>query len=86
MTERTVAEFGTESLRGLMVELFEFPDEMLTPTTTLDDLGLDSLALMELGTVLEERTGAEVGARLVDLSGSATLEQVARTIAGFPAR
>ncbi|MGW6568434.1 acyl carrier protein [Streptomyces sp. NPDC054975] len=86
MTERTVAKFGPETLRSLMEELFGFPADSLALTTTLDELGLDSLALMELGTVLEERTGVEVGSRLVDVSGSESLDQLARTIAGFMAR
>ncbi|WP_331725984.1 acyl carrier protein [Streptomyces sp. NBC_01012] len=85
MTELTVEGFATGSLVGLLQELFGFPDDSLTPTTTLEELGLDSLALMELGAVVEERTGLELGSWLTDISGSESLEHVARTIAGFSA-
>ncbi|WP_432021146.1 acyl carrier protein [Streptomyces sp. 1222.5] len=81
MAEKTVEEFGTESLLDLLRELFAFPEEMLTPATTLDELGLDSLALMELGAVLEERTGVELGTLVVAISRSGSLDQVARSIA-----
>ncbi|MDX2393580.1 acyl carrier protein [Streptomyces sp. DK15] len=86
MTERTLEGFGPDSLRSLVEELFGFPADSLALTVTLDDLGLDSLALMELGTVLEERTGVELGSRMVDFSGSESLDQAARMIAGFLAR
>ncbi|MFD5814274.1 acyl carrier protein [Streptomyces sp. NPDC127038] len=86
MTEQTVEEFGTESLLHLLQELFAFPEDMLSPTTTLDDLGLDSLALMELGAVLQERTGVEVGTLVEGISRSEPLDQVARTIARVLAR
>ncbi|MGW0964706.1 acyl carrier protein [Streptomyces sp. NPDC002516] len=86
MTEQTVEAFGTESLLGLLQELFAFPEDMLSPTKTLDDLGLDSLALMELGAVLQERTGVEVGTLVEGISRSEPLDQVARTIAGVLAR
>ncbi|UFQ99915.1 acyl carrier protein [Streptomyces sp. Go40/10] len=81
MKERLVEEFGTESLVGALQELFGFHTDMLTPTTTLEELGLDSLALLEMGAFLQERTGVEVGSRLGEVSLSAPLEQVARAVA-----
>ncbi|GAA5074494.1 acyl carrier protein [Streptomyces similanensis] len=81
MAEKTVEEFGTESLLDLLRELFAFPDDMLTPATTFDELGLDSLALMELGAVLEERTGVELGTLVDGMSRSEPLSQVAWSIA-----
>lgn len=86
MTEKTVEAFRTESLLGLLQELFAFPDDMLTPTTTLDELGLDSLALMELGVVLSERTGVEMGSLVDNIPRSEPLDQVARMIALLLAR
>ncbi|MFB8206350.1 acyl carrier protein [Streptomyces sp. NPDC056010] len=86
MTEQTVEEFTTESLFALLQELFAFPAEELVPTKTLDELGLDSLALMELGAVLEERTGVELATLVDGLSRSVPLDHVARTIAGVVAR
>ncbi|MGW6877821.1 acyl carrier protein [Streptomyces xanthophaeus] len=86
MSERTVEEFGTEVLFGLLQELFGFPADTLAPTTTFHELGLDSLALMELGVVLQERTGVELAGRMGDVSMFEPLDQVARTIAGFMPR
>ncbi|WP_329021770.1 MULTISPECIES: acyl carrier protein [unclassified Streptomyces] len=85
MTELTVEGFGTGNLVELLQELFGFPDDRLGPMTTLGELELDSLALMELGAVVEERTGLEVASRLTGLSGSESLERVAGMIAGVAA-
>ncbi|MFE7622556.1 acyl carrier protein [Streptomyces sp. NPDC057509] len=82
MTEQAVEEFTTESLFALLRELFAFPAEELVPTKTLDELGLDSLALMELGAVLEERTGVQLATLVDGLSRSVPLDHVARTISG----
>lgn len=86
MTEQSVEEFATESLFALLQELFAFPDDVLVPTVSLDELGLDSLALMELGAVLEERTGVELATLVDGISRSEPLDQVARTISGVLAR
>ncbi|MEV6579035.1 acyl carrier protein [Streptomyces sp. NPDC051582] len=83
VTERMVEEFGTEDLLGLLQELFGLPADTLAPTTTFDEIGLDSLALMELGAVLEERTGVELGSRLDQIPRSEPMDQVAQTIAGL---
>ncbi|MFF5706616.1 acyl carrier protein [Streptomyces sp. NPDC012794] len=86
VVEAEVEEFGTESLMELLGELFSFPADMLTPVTTLEELGLDSLALLEMGAYLAERTGVEIGSRLGEVPPHASLEQAARTIAGILAR
>ncbi|MFG2594577.1 acyl carrier protein [Streptomyces sp. NPDC048462] len=85
MTELTVEKFGTENLAELVQELFGFPQDGLDPATTLDELGLDSVALMELGAIVEERTGLKLGSRLIGISGAESLDQVARTIADVAA-
>lgn len=53
------------------------PDE-LSATTTFDDLGMDSLSLMELVAAAEEEFGIILSEETLDLSPSATLGQAAR--------
>ncbi|CAM5406924.1 hypothetical protein GCM10010329_86110 [Streptomyces spiroverticillatus] len=44
-----------EDLRTLLVHDLRLPAARLTPDTTLSDAGLDSLAVVELSVLLEER-------------------------------
>ncbi|MFG2192935.1 acyl carrier protein [Streptomyces sp. NPDC048639] len=78
--EQPVQEFDTEALTSLLQEYFNLPAGESPSTATIEHLGLDSLALMELTVVLEDRTGIDLSDRLGQLSPSDTLEQVARTI------
>ncbi|MEU6081570.1 acyl carrier protein [Streptomyces sp. NPDC047108] len=78
--EQPVQEFDAEALTSLLQEYFDLPADESPSTATIEDLGLDSLALMELTVVLEDRTGIDLIDRLGDLSPSNTLEQVARTV------
>ncbi len=80
MTEQDVQAFGAQALASLLKDYFNLPADKLSPTATIEELGLDSLGLMELVVVLEERTGADLNDRLSDISPSDTLEQVAATI------
>ncbi|GGQ52386.1 hypothetical protein GCM10010145_22250 [Streptomyces ruber] len=54
------------------------PTEQLSPTTTLEDLDIDSLALMELVVAAEETFGIVLPDDLLDLSPSSTLGDAAR--------
>ncbi|MEK8171779.1 acyl carrier protein [Streptomyces sp. M19] len=80
MTERTVQEFDAAALAELLREHFGLAAERLCPTVSFDELGLDSLGLMELVVALEDRTGAELGDRVADLTPEATLDEAARVI------
>ncbi|MET9403737.1 phosphopantetheine-binding protein [Kitasatospora sp. NPDC002965] len=47
-------------LRACLVEEFEVPAALVTPEATLASLSLDSLALVELSLLVEERIGVTV--------------------------
>ncbi|MDX2819754.1 acyl carrier protein [Streptomyces ipomoeae] len=53
------------------------PDQF-SATTTLQDLGIDSLGLMELVVAAEERFGIVVPEDVLDLAPSATLGEATR--------
>ncbi|MDQ1034675.1 acyl carrier protein [Streptomyces sp. V3I8] len=82
MTEQTDQVFDVQDVAVLLQEHFGLPADELTPTTTVGELGLDSLGLMELTVILEERTGVDMHDRMGDLSASDTLTQVARAVGG----
>ncbi|GAA3917809.1 hypothetical protein GCM10023084_80780 [Streptomyces lacrimifluminis] len=50
----------------------------LKPATTFEDLGMDSLSLMELVVAAEEEFGIILSEETLDLSPSATLGEAAR--------
>ncbi|MFI6845808.1 phosphopantetheine-binding protein [Kitasatospora sp. NBC_00085] len=58
-----------ETLRDCLVEEFDVPAELVRPDATLAELQLDSLALVELSLVVEERIGVTV----TDIRPDATL-------------
>ncbi|MFK0045970.1 acyl carrier protein [Streptomyces sp. NPDC090741] len=80
MTVQAVQEMDEAALADLMHEFFGVPRDLLKPTATFDDLGLDSLALMELMVLLEERSGGELLERLMDLSPASTLRAAAQVV------
>ncbi|MEU9178411.1 acyl carrier protein [Streptomyces sp. NPDC048550] len=80
MTVQAVQEMDEAALADLVHEFFGVPRDLLKPTATFDDLGLDSLALMELMVVLEERSGGELLERLMDLSPASTLRAAAQVV------
>jgi acyl carrier protein len=49
-----------ESVRELLSRFFDVPPARLSPETSLDELGLDSLAAVELIFEIEERFGVRV--------------------------
>lgn len=51
-----------EQLSDILTNTFQVPIELIEPTATLDDMGLDSLDLAELAVVIEK----EMGVRLSD--------------------
>jgi acyl carrier protein len=54
-----------------------YPDQ-ISATTTFEDLGMDSLSLMELVVTAEEEFGIILSEEILDLSPSATLGEAAR--------
>ncbi|MEU7148778.1 acyl carrier protein [Streptomyces sp. NPDC045456] len=54
------------------------PEDTLAPDATFEDLGLDSLALLELAVIYEERTGHEPDG----LTAQSTLAEATELIAG----
>ncbi|MFE6776700.1 acyl carrier protein [Streptomyces sp. NPDC057702] len=62
----------------ILAEQFEVDRSVLRPESTLDELELDSLALLEFSLVLAERTGLRVSDE--DVTRDLTLRQIAEWI------
>jgi acyl carrier protein len=56
------AQFGFDDLRRILIERVGIADDHIgnDPSEAFDDIGLDSLAFIELRTALEEEYGIEV--------------------------
>lgn len=80
MSELSVQGFDEGALADLLHEYFGVTADSLRPSATFDDLGLDSLGLMELAVALEDRTGVEMADQLADLTPASTLSEAARAI------
>ncbi|MGX1971269.1 acyl carrier protein [Streptomyces kronopolitis] len=48
---------STELITTTLTETFDLDPSEVTPERTFEELGLDSLALVEMGLMLQERTG-----------------------------
>ena len=61
MTEQT--QFGFEELKAILVDRIGLPEEDVRddPSTTFDDIGLDSLAFVEIQLAMEQEYGVTVG-------------------------
>ena len=61
MTEQT--QFGFEELKAILVDRIGLPEEDVRddPSTTFDDIGLDSLAFVEIQLAMEQEYGITVG-------------------------
>ncbi|WP_037685868.1 acyl carrier protein [Streptomyces aureocirculatus] len=64
-----------EQFVQLMHELFQIEAEQLTPSTTFEDLGMDSLALMELVVAAEDQYGLVLPEHAMDMTPATTLEE-----------
>ncbi|MEU3961985.1 acyl carrier protein [Streptomyces buecherae] len=62
----------------ILADQFEVDQAVLRPETTLEELELDSLALLEFSLVLAERTGLRVSDE--DVTRDLTLRQIAEWI------
>lgn len=63
-----------EQLKQIMARKFQVPNEDIKPQATLDDLGLDSLDLVELALAIQK----EIGVRVTDddLAEASRLESI----------
>ncbi|MGW6393271.1 acyl carrier protein [Streptomyces sp. NPDC055103] len=68
-----------EVLKDILVSDLHVRERDVVPTATRDEVGLDSLAVQELATVLNERLGIEV--HDYELLDTRTLADVARLMA-----
>ncbi|MFD4371335.1 acyl carrier protein [Streptomyces sp. NPDC058486] len=68
-----------DALKDILVGDLHVREEDVTPTATREEVGLDSLAVLELATALHERLGIEV--HDYELLDADTLADVARLMA-----
>ncbi|MFF9345195.1 MULTISPECIES: acyl carrier protein [unclassified Streptomyces] len=68
-----------DELKDILVADLQVREEDVAPTATREEVGLDSLAVLELATALNERLGIEV--HDYELLDAGTLADVARLMA-----
>lgn len=73
-------EISYRFLSELVAYHFDIEADRLRPDTTFDELGMDSLALMELVVVLESETGIQIPDDLAELGPTATLDEIADAV------
>jgi acyl carrier protein len=71
VSELGVAAFTQDDFLELLQNHFDMPADTLRPEATLEELGWDSLAMVELVVIMEERTGLALQERL---EGQVTLQ------------
>jgi acyl carrier protein len=49
-----------QRLTEILISKFQLEDEEIAPSATLDELGLDSLDLVELALIIEKEFGARI--------------------------
>ncbi|MGI5337576.1 acyl carrier protein [Streptomyces sp. CA-181903] len=54
-----------EAVRSLLTDAFRIPEDVIRPEATLEQLELDSLALVELSLIIHERFGVNLGGERV---------------------
>ncbi|MET9902949.1 acyl carrier protein [Streptomyces sp. NPDC006446] len=69
-------EISYRFLGELVAYHFDIDADRLRPETTFDELGMDSLALMELVVVLENETGIQIPDDLAEIGPTATLSEI----------
>jgi acyl carrier protein len=69
-----------QRLTEILISKFQLEDEEIAPSATLDELGLDSLDLVELALIIEK----EFGARITDdeLADTQELEAIVGLVEG----
>ncbi|MFJ7085944.1 acyl carrier protein [Streptomyces griseus] len=65
-----------ELLKGILVVKLKVPAELITPEATIEDIDLDSLALVELALLIEQELDVSVDED--DLAGARTVDDITR--------
>lgn len=72
-TETVTTQEIEELLRGMLVDEFDIEPELIRDDATLEDLDLDSLDLVEIGQMIEQKYGVRIKAAdaegVTDLGG-----------------
>ncbi|MFC8194078.1 acyl carrier protein [Streptomyces sp. NPDC060006] len=63
-----------ETLKGILVGKLKVAEEVITPEATIDDIELDSLALVELALLIEQEVGVSVDEE--ELAGARTVDDI----------
>ncbi|MFD8009705.1 acyl carrier protein [Streptomyces sp. NPDC058955] len=77
----------TGSVATMIIEIltgkFEVPEEEVTQGTVLEDIAVDSLALLEMALILEKRLGVSIEEGV--LRSQQTIDEAARAVEGLGA-
>ncbi|KIH99595.1 hypothetical protein LP52_06935 [Streptomonospora alba] len=65
---------------GILSEEFDIPADEIIPGNTLEDIGVDSVAAVELGDILQHKFGIRIGED--ELTTQSTVEQVVGVVSG----
>ncbi|MFE3517555.1 acyl carrier protein [Streptomyces sp. NPDC059166] len=85
MTDLTELQIDETLLTRLLSEHFEIDPGQVRPDATFEELELDSLAVLELVVVIEERTGLELPEEDIKLGPASTLSEAGRLLAAMVA-
>lgn len=65
-----------ETLKGILVAKLKVTEELITPEAGIEDIDLDSLALVELALLIEQETGVSISED--ELAGARTVGDISR--------
>ncbi|MBB5999977.1 acyl carrier protein [Streptomonospora salina] len=65
---------------GVLSEEFDIPVDEVESGSTLEDIGVDSVAAVELGDILQHKFGIRIGED--ELTAQSTVEQVVAVVSG----
>jgi len=85
-TETVTAQEIEDLLRNMLVEEFDIEADLITDDATLEDLDLDSLDLVEIGQMIEQKYGVRIKAAdaegVTDLGG--VIEMIHKKVLAGP--
>jgi acyl carrier protein len=77
MAAEATREEIEDLIRGLLIEEFDVEEDLIRPEATMEELDLDSLDLVEIGQVVEQKYGVRIRANdaegVTDLGGVITM-------------